>query len=154
MSADVKIEGLDELGKKINALIAKADSAKVLAATEKAGETVADAMRAKVAVDDGGLKGSIAVKRARNRSKYRHEVRIGPRYPQGAHAHLVEFGTRARTTRPRGKKALAWEGGEHPVGATGSGTMPAMPFMRPAADESRDEVRRVFINELRRLLRP
>jgi HK97 gp10 family phage protein len=148
------VQGLDELGKKIKKLIEQADSAQAMAATMKAGEAVADEMRALVAVDTGGLKRSIMVARARKGKKFRHEVRIGPRYPQGAHAHLVEFGTGARTTKPRSKQALAWAGGEHPVAATGSGAMPAKPFMRPAADASGDEVRRVFYEELRRLVLP
>lgn len=148
------IRGLDELGRKIDELIRKADGPMMTAAMMTAGEVVAEEMRAQVPVDDGGLKRSIIVTVGKERRRMKHLVKIGPRYPQGAHAHLVEFGTRARQTRPRGKKALAWEGGEHPVSSTGSGAMPAKPFMRPAADASRERVRRVFYDELKKVVTP
>lgn len=149
-----EIRGLDELGRKIDELIRRADGPEMRAAIMKAGEAVAEEMRLRVAVDDGGLKKSIMVAEGKERRRMKHMVKIGPRYPQGAHAHLVEFGTAARTTKPRKKRALAWEGAAHPVGATKNGAMRARPFMRPAADASRDKVRQVFYEELKKVVAP
>lgn len=49
---------------------------------------------------------------------------VGPRWPQGAHGHLIEFGTTERLTKGEGKV---------PAGVS-RGFMPARPFLRPAFD--------------------
>lgn len=147
-----KDDGFEELERKFKALAKKADGAQVEAALMAAGEVIAEEMRQRVAVDDGGLKKSIIVARQERRTEKR--VFIGPRWPEGAHAHLVEFGTVARTTRPARKKALAWAGGEHPVGMVRNGAMPARPFIRPAADAAKGRAYRVLADELEKVIRP
>lgn len=147
-----QFEGFEELQKKLTALVKKVDGQQFDAAMMVAGEVMADEMRRLVAVDDGGLKASIFVKPDKGRSQ--KIVRIGPRWPQGAHAHLVEFGTKARTTKPSRKKALFWAGAAHPMGMTRTGAMRARPFMRPAFDGSRQKALQTLADELERVIRP
>lgn len=61
------------------------------------------------------------------------EINLGPRRRgkyRGFHGHLVEFGTKPRVLKGRGK---------YPAG-TKRGTMPAKPFMRPAFNQTRQQV--------------
>ncbi|MFC6080920.1 hypothetical protein [Sphaerisporangium aureirubrum] len=60
----------------------------------------------------------------------------GPTAEYGAD---VEYGTRPHVIRPSQKKALFWEGGEHPVRKVNHpGTAP-QPYMRPAFDRATRE---------------
>lgn len=59
-------------------------------------------------------------------------VLVGPRQPEGRHAHFVEFGTGPRY-HASGKYV---------------GEMPAMPYMRPAFDTTRDTVRSTIATKL------
>lgn len=58
---------------------------------------------------------------------------IGPRWPMGAHGHLVEYGT-----QPRFTKAGAFRG-----------KMPAMPFMRSAWDANIGSSKAILQNTMR-----
>lgn len=143
----VKIEGLAELDGTLGRLIAESSSATaknaLRRALTKAGQPVADRAKQLVAVDSGGLQRSIkvsgrlanpvgkpefaeamraglgraaavaAMRDARRGSdrKTTIEVYIGP--GQQPHAHLIEFG---------------WSHG------------PARPYLRPAWEETRDQV--------------
>ena len=66
----------------------------------------------------GNLIKSIGLRIKTYRKDGRTIAVIGPRWPEGAHGHLVEFGTGPRQTE-KGKS---------------TGFMPATPFLRPAFD--------------------
>ena len=55
---------------------------------------------------------------------------IGPKWPQGAHGHLVEFGTLPRWTQTKG----FFNQLRHGLKGAYRGIMPAKPFLRPAFD--------------------
>jgi HK97 gp10 family phage protein len=91
-------------------------------------EPVASAARALAPIDSGDLEASIGIAprayRARPRPDGVGVMYVGPTWPQGAHAHLVEFGT-----GPRFHKSGRY------VGA-----MPPDPFLRPAWDANKAQV--------------
>lgn len=64
-------------------------------------------------------------------------VYVGPQYPAGAHGHLIEFGHwLVRKNKKTGeKKIIKW--------------VNAKPFMRPAADETKNEQHTVIVTSLR-----
>lgn len=66
----------------------------------------------------GNLRKSMGLRMKTYRNSGSTVAVIGPRWPQGAHGHLVEFGTTTRVT----KKGIS------------RGFMPARPFLRPAFD--------------------
>ena len=82
----------------------------------------------------GNLVDSIgAVKIPLRRANFIGEVHVGPRRGRryrGHHAHLVEFGTKLRKLKGKGK---------YPAG-TKRGVMPAKPFVRPAMQQTKDIV--------------
>ncbi len=107
-----------------------------------AGRPIVDMAKARVRVRTGKLRDSIGIQRSRRSMRKRRrgkgvEAVIGPRYPEGAHGHLVEFGTKARVSRPKGPFAMLQPG--RPVGRTRP-----QPFMRPALDHGREPFFRNF----------
>jgi HK97 gp10 family phage protein len=66
---------------------------------------------------------------------------VGARMPDGAHIHLVELGTRTRTTGSGASRGFA----------------PAQPFLRPAFDSNKDaairEIGRVLKTKIQQLTR-
>ena len=58
---------------------------------------IAKEAKARVPVRTGALRKSIGVQTSRRRFGL---VKIGPRWPQGAHGHLVEFGTAHSAPQP------------------------------------------------------
>lgn len=90
------------------------DSAKAILASQLSGNPYRE--KGKLV---GNLLRSLAVKTKKYASSVFLAV-IGPQWPEGAHGHLFEFGTRARTT---GKDAYR-------------GIVPARPFLRPAFDSN------------------
>lgn len=82
----------------------------------------------------GNLVDSIgAVKIPLRRASFVGEVHVGPRVRRpyrGFHGHLVEFGTRERELKGRGK---------YPAG-TKRGVMTAKPFVRPALAQTQETV--------------
>lgn len=126
MKTVVKVEGLRELDQALSQFTPTKRRAIGRVALDNAGEIVAKAARAKVPVDTGGLRESIDVSGTLSRrQKTQHtkqaeqERFIGPdSRPQG---HLREFG--------------------------GDGNAP-QPFMRPAWDETQNEVLKRIGDEL------
>lgn len=81
------------------------------------------------------------------------EIRVGPRRKRphrGFHGHLVEFGTKERFLKGRGKYAAG----------TSRGVMPAKPFAAPAfqqtkgiiPDRIREQIARKMVNRMKREL--
>jgi len=96
-------------------------------------------------VDTGRLKSSIT-----------HMWRGGDEVVVGTnvkYASYVEFGTRPHMIFPREKKALYWDGAEHPVKHVyHPGTKP-QPFLRPAYEKYRKMIPKLIKEELRALHR-
>ena len=88
----------------------------------------------KLKLGKGVLKKSIG-KRVRKYGRGFVVVMVGPMYPAGAHAHLVEFGTGERFRTRMGGRFRNDKPGKYPTG-----TMPAKPFVRPAYMSKRGEV--------------
>ena len=87
---------------------------------EKAGELVAERARAKVPVRTGKLKDTIRVRRLKGDPKQDVRVYAGNRIKGGAfYAHMVERGTKK---------------------------MAAHPFLRPALNQSRNEIKNIVEN--------
>ncbi|WP_112312253.1 HK97-gp10 family putative phage morphogenesis protein [Pseudogemmobacter bohemicus] len=131
MTTKFEMDGWEDLNKALEGLeklsTQKAALRKALA---KAAQPMADDARSRAPKGPtGNLQNSITVSGKLNKSqtraakgdKVKHEVNlyVGPSWPKGAHAHLVEFGTAPH--KNKGKFA----GSDHP------GTSPK-PFMRPA----------------------
>lgn len=127
MTVKVKVEGFRELDRALGDLTKAAARGAVRRAMKRSAEPILVAAEPNVPVDDGGLKESLsiasrlapAVARSSRRlgdSKSSVQLFVGPSWPEGAHGHLVEFGT-----GPRYKKNGAYVG-----------EMPAQPFLRPA----------------------
>lgn len=64
------------------------------------GRVIRDAAKRIVVVDTGGLRDSIAARKPRGLKRSSGVVRVGPTWPQGAHGHLVEFGTEHMRAQP------------------------------------------------------
>ena len=81
----------------------------------------------------GNLVDSIgAIKIPLKRANFIGEVHVGPRRGRykGHHAHFVEFGTKERKLKGKGK---------YPAG-TKRGKMPSKPFVKPALQQTKDIV--------------
>ena len=80
--------------------------------------------------EPGNLLKSLGVRTRRYKNTNTQIAVIGPRWPEGAHGHLVEFGTAPRWAQNKGffKQLL------HGLKGGYRGIMPARPFLRPAFD--------------------
>ena len=88
-----------------------------------AGETLKAAKRLAPRGKTGNLRKSLAVSRGRRVRRYgrRLVAVVGPAWPEGAHGHLIERGTRRRRTKTGADR----------------GIMPARPFLEPAYDATK-----------------
>jgi HK97 gp10 family phage protein len=100
----------------------------------RAAQPIVQAAKA-LAPDDpdhpGSLKDSIGVRKWKGR-KWTGVV-IGPKWPEGAHGHLLELGTGPRYHKTTGKYV---------------GIGPAKPFMRPAWDANKGAALDIMRNEV------
>jgi HK97 gp10 family phage protein len=112
---------------------------------------------------EGNLQHQLAASIGSRQKRYTAQgvvyVAIGPRWPEGAHGHLVEMGHRT-TVRGTGTLRRISRGGKprrDPIsklrGRTGRGRVrsfvPAHPFLRPAFDAHKDEAFSVAVQEHR-----
>lgn len=122
-------------------------------AMEKALRPVRDRAIANVAVDKGDLRETIIISKAITRSQEkrsdRNKMYVGSYWPT---AHLVEWGTGPRITKVREKQILA-SGGNVFGKMVDSGSMPAQPFMGPAWMAERQNVIRIFGEEMWKALK-
>jgi len=123
-----RVLGLKELDNALAKLPKSAGKGALRKALKKAGQPIFDAAKMKVPVDTGALKESleISTKLSRRQKRGRRkqgavELFIGAGRPKGSHAHLVEFGTSRSSPRP---------------------------FLRPAWDENKGKILRIFGKEL------
>jgi HK97 gp10 family phage protein len=129
-----RLEGVDDLVAAFDQLPKALAKSVLVDICNRAAKPIVETARA-LAPDDpdhpGSLKKSIGVKRWSG-SKWAGVV-IGPRWPEGAHGHLVEFGTGPRYHKTTGKYV---------------GIMPPKPFMRPAWDLHRSAALDVMRSEV------
>ena len=99
-------------------------------AIEDSVKDMAKVARQKVPVDSGKLKKSIF-------SKMYRKAFTGYFGAKAHHAHLIERGAKASTTKPKNKKVLAFSTGGAQVFSTFANipARAAHPFIRPAYDE-------------------
>ncbi len=129
------VQGLRELQARLAKLPEKVEQKILKQATLKAAENVANVARAKAPVDTGLLVSEIGVK---NRLSKRNRT-IGAQVSVGKpafYARFLEFGHRmGKRVRGGGKKyreLVALVNNARPF-------VPARPFLRPAADETKDQ---------------
>jgi HK97 gp10 family phage protein len=135
MLFDIKLEGLDELEKAVNAINKELDKNRGKLLLSCAGE-VRDAIRNKAPV---GPTGNLKAAAYANLSPDKNVAFAGIRPKRAPHAHLVEYGT-SGARRAKKSKVLVSKYGEFfgPVVAP----MPAHPFVRPAWDEKKEGIKR------------
>lgn len=123
----VEIKGLKEIIDKLNTLPPKLENKVVRSAVRKGTNKLRDSARDKVAVDTGNLKKSIVTMGYRESGKIAFKVAVIRRKAKSAkspyYAHFVEFGT---------------------------SKMPAQPYMRPALDESEEEVLQTTVDYIKK----
>ena len=132
---DIKLEGLDDLIKEFSKLGEDANEALRPAAIEGA-ELVLGRVRGKIRDRSGTLNKSLKIVKPGLKKARSGLVFAQVTYGKDAYyAKFVELGHRLTYF---GKKTLQ--------------TVPEKPFMRPAADESKDEVRSIMANGMNRIL--
>ena len=123
----VEIKGLKEIIDKLNTLPPKLENKVVRSAVRKGTNKLRDSARDKVAVDTENLKKSIVTMGYRESGKIAFKVAVRRRKAKSAkspyYAHFVEFGT---------------------------SKMPAQPYMRPALDESEEEVLQTTVDDIKK----
>lgn len=136
----VKIHGLRELEKKLNALPERIEKNVVRGALRAGARVIANEAKALVPVEDGTLKKSIRVSARVDRQAGQVRSKITAGNKEAFYAHMVEFGTAAHMIAPKQtaepKKAIAFEvNGEGVVVSHASHPgAKEKPFMRPALD--------------------
>lgn len=90
MARRIKLEGAKELDRVLRRLPRKLGKRILTSASAAGGRVVSKEAKRLVPVNTGGLRDSIIVRRDPRRPGL---VIVGPKYPEGAHGHLVEFGT-------------------------------------------------------------
>jgi HK97 gp10 family phage protein len=149
MAVTGRIDGIEELQAKLQAIGPKFDRSVRREAIRKAANVVLKEARARVPVKSGKLKKALAVSiTATNEGE---GARIGPRKGKGRYGHLVEKGVRPHVIRVRDKKVLA-EGRRVFGKQVNHPGVKARPYLEPALEAKRDEVKRVFIAEAKKAL--
>ena len=111
---------------------------------------MAELAKVKVPVDEGDLRDSIIVSTKITKRQGRGLVRGVPRVFVGTNwpsAHLVEFGTGPRPAAAVRKKVLASDGKIFGT-SVDAGSMPAHPFLRPSFEALKDEMLKIFGEEM------
>ncbi len=131
---DIKIEGLNELKKKLDELAPKMEKKIVGQALRQGTNVIRDSARSKVNSISGNLKKSIKTVGVKGKKPLVSEMNVRVRGKDAFYAKFVEFGTKPHVILPKKGMALLVKGKEyrivHHPGAV------AKPFMRPAFDEN------------------
>ena len=133
MGKNLQFNGLEELRQVLDALPGKLGRQTVGKILRKAEKPLIDAAKARVPKDQGDTAKSIGgiAGRGGGRGEQRY---VGPRRGgpyKGYAGHLIEYGT-----GPRKQKD-----------GTSTGSMPAHPFMRPAYEETKDQIVEIIKEE-------
>ena len=142
----MELTGVKEIDQVLREMPSQLTRKVLQSAARKAAKPMVADMKAKAPERTGALVKSIGVKALKSRVDNLRAVvvagvRRGRRY-KAYHAHLIEFGTSART--PKKKKMLAFWNGEHIVRIGRTAGTPAQPFIRPAIDAHIDGVKRNY----------
>lgn len=100
----VRIEGEEELSRKLNELGIEGRKA-LAAAMKQAAETVRDDAKRRAPVDTGNLRRHIIERKAFD-DDYGVMYLVGPEYPQAAYGHIVEGGSSKMAPHPFLRPAL------------------------------------------------
>lgn len=174
MPGELKIDGIEkaltsftEIARRVPQKVARKTLLKASTPVIKAAR---QNLEARIESKTGNLMESLKTGQARKFRKGRQGkpgyVVIGPGWPKGAHAHLVEYGHRVVTGKRHGRAsnadaiAQAALGGEDVAalvadpaahGRAVAGFVQPRPFMRPAIDSTTGQVRTIIETELRRM---
>lgn len=142
MSSPVRLKGLDELNRKLKRLPPAVRGQAARRATRAGMKVIMrDAESRLTKKGTGKLKRALTTKVSKDRAGNIHATG-GASMPDGAHIHLVEFGTSNRVLTGKGK---------YPAG-TSRGAMPEQPFLRPAFDSRKDAALGTVAKELDRAI--
>jgi HK97 gp10 family phage protein len=129
--ADIEFEGLDDIVDKLNGVL---DPAKLQAALGKACAIVEASAKQKAPKGDGDLRRSIASK---------VEDDIGTVYTPLEYAPYVEFGT-GLFAENGGRTDVPWSYQDEEGEWHSTSGMKPHPYMRPALEENRENIKRIL----------
>lgn len=124
----VTLDGEREVNRLLSGLVKSLDKNVLARAADAGAQVVELAIKAKTPVKTGNLLASVGRHKWQGSAKGEGSQIVGPIGPSGPHAGLVEFG----------------HGGINPA--------PAHPFVRPAADQARDEAQAAISHYLQTYL--
>lgn len=148
MDVSLSVTGLDSLVRQLKGIPDKVRTRGIRRALDDGAIPVVMQAKMRAPVDTGGLRDSIDRRHRNYRRGEFQMVVIGPAWPEGAHGHLVERGTKERPRQKVNKYARMFAealGAE--FGTTGK--MPAQPFLRPAADATREHSKMLIATSLK-----
>ena len=134
MAKNLQFKGLDELAAVLDALPGKLGPQVVGRILRKAEKPLVAAARARAPKKNGDLVKSIGGIAGRGAGKGQQRY-VGPRRGgpfKGYTGHLVEYGTGPRTQKD----------------GTSTGSMPAQPYMRPAYEETKEQITQIIKDEV------
>lgn len=132
MSNPVRLKGTEKLNKQLERLPSTVRGKTMRQALRAGAKLIEREAGRRVPIGTGGLKSALTTIVTTKRTGAQW-ARIGAAMPDGAHIHLVEFGTKERFTN-----VISSRSGGINIGAGASrGRMPAQPFLRPAFDSRR-----------------
>lgn len=106
------IKGGAAMARVLRALPGKIEGRLLANAVRAGARVVRKAAKARVPVKTGKLRDSLMVKKVRQRQSSSVLVIVGPKWPEGAHGHLVEFGTKHSAAKPFLRPAFDEKAGE------------------------------------------
>ena len=161
-----RIDGAEELDKKLAKMPSRVQTQVVSKALRPAAKLIwMDAkqrLRAGGYVKTGNLVKSIGVAFRRYKRGALRMAVIGPRMPKGAHAHLLEFGTKERyaigksmhaTERIRAKIGKMLGSKRYYRGKIDPKKLEGIPFMRPAFHKNRRRAKTTMIRGLQQAIK-
>ena len=143
LRGNVDVLGVKELNDFLKTL-PKTVTHRILQATHaKAAKPLINAEKLLAPKSEGDLRESIGVKRTSiKRANSVGEIKVGPLYKKGGRtAHLIEFGTKQRQTKGKGKVYRA---------GANRGRVTPKPFVEPAFYRTKDLIYGTILSDLRK----
>ena len=152
MNVDVKIDGVEEILKKLHKLPEKIQKNVVRGAVRAGAKPMLQEAKALVPVQHGTLRQSLAITKVKTRKKTLVWYQISPASRKlkkgdfdGWYGHMVEFGTYAKRTKPLSPETIKRLNSDpkrkerrDKIVAKGGGAAPH-PFLRPALERKGGE---------------
>lgn len=142
MTESIRILGDKELNNFLKGLPASFSHRILQTANSKAAKPLINAEKLLAPKREGDLRESIGIKRT-NIKKVNAvgEIKVGPLYRKGGRAaHLIEFGTKQRKLKGNGQYRAG----------TNRGAIKPQPFVEPAFNRTKDEVKSGMLDGLRK----